>query len=148
MDNRKIKVFIIDDQRVVRNVIKKMLSTDPDIVVVGEASNPFEASELIPEVEPDVLTLDVEMPRMDGVEFLRKLMPQYPIPVIMVSSTTEEGSEKAFLAMQYGAFDFVTKPDGGALALENTQSELIQKIKEASTINIERWSLSEILSTE
>ena len=139
MDNRKIKVFIIDDQRVVRNVIKKMLSTDPDIVVVGEASNPFEASELIPEVEPDVLTLDVEMPRMDGVEFLRKLMPQYPIPVIMVSSTTEEGSEKAFLAMQYGAFDFVTKPDGGALALENTQSELIQKIKEASTINIERW---------
>ena len=70
MDNRKIKVFIIDDQRVVRNVIKKMLSTDPDIVVVGEASNPFEASELIPEVEPDVLTLDVEMPRMDGVEFL------------------------------------------------------------------------------
>lgn len=139
MDNKKIKVFIIDDQRVVRNVIKKMLSTDPDILVVGEASNPFEASELIPEVEPDVLTLDVEMPRMDGVEFLRKLMPQYPIPVIMVSSTTEEGSEKAILAMQYGAVDFVTKPDGGALALENTQAALIQKIKEASTVNIERW---------
>ncbi|HMV43243.1 MAG TPA: response regulator, partial [Leptospiraceae bacterium] len=83
-NNRKIKVFVVDDQRVIRNVIKKMLATDPQLEVVGEASNPFEASELIPEVEPDVLTLDVEMPRMDGVEFLSKLMPQYPIPVIMV----------------------------------------------------------------
>ncbi len=137
--NRKIKVFIVDDQRVVRNIIKKMITSDPQIEVVGEASNPYEASELIPELEPDVLTLDVEMPRMDGVEFLRKLMPQYPIPVIMVSSTTEEGSEKAILAIQYGAVDFVTKPDGGAFTLESTQVELIQKIKTASTINIDRW---------
>ncbi|MBK8397066.1 MAG: chemotaxis response regulator protein-glutamate methylesterase [Leptospiraceae bacterium] len=139
MDNKKIKVFIVDDQRVVRGVIKKMLSTDPDIIVVGEASNPFEASELIPDLDPDVLTLDVEMPRMNGVEFLQKLMPQYPIPVIMFSSTTEEGSEKAFLAMRYGAIDFVTKPDGGANSLENTQTELIQKIKNASTVNMEKW---------
>jgi|JI10StandDraft_1071094.scaffolds.fasta_scaffold06311_4 two-component system chemotaxis response regulator CheB len=138
-NNKKIKVFIVDDQRVVRNVIRKMITTDPQIEVVGEASNPFEASELIPEVEPDVLTLDVEMPRMDGVEFLKKLMPQYPIPVIMVSSTTEEGSEKAIQAMQNGAVDFVTKPDGGAITLESTQEELIQKIKNASTVNIERW---------
>ena len=138
-NNKKIKVFIVDDQRVVRNVIRKMITTDPRIEVVGEASNPFEASELIPEKEPDVLTLDVEMPRMDRMEFLRKLMPQYPIPVIMVSSTTEEGSEKAILAMQYGAVDFVTKPDGGAITLESTQAELIQKIKTASTINIDRW---------
>lgn len=138
-NNRKIKVFVVDDQRVIRNVIKKMLATDPQLEVVGEASNPFEASELIPEVEPDVLTLDVEMPRMDGVEFLSKLMPQYPIPVIMVSSTTEEGSERAIQAMQNGAIDFVTKPDGGAITLENTQDELIQKIKAAAFVDMNRW---------
>lgn len=138
-NNRKIKVFVIDDQRIIRNVIKKMLATDPGLEVVGEASNPFEASELIPEVEPDVLTLDVEMPKMDGVEFLSKLMPQYPIPVIMVSSTTEEGSEKAIQAIQNGAIDFVTKPDGGALTLEHTQEELIQKIKAAAFIDMDKW---------
>lgn len=108
-------------------------------MVVGEASNPYEASELIPDAEPDVLTLDVEMPRMDGVEFLKKLMPQYPIAVLMLSSTTEEGSEKAITAMKYGAVDFITKPDGMILKLEAIQDELIHKLKIAAKIDIEKF---------
>ncbi|MCB1158048.1 MAG: chemotaxis response regulator protein-glutamate methylesterase [Leptospiraceae bacterium] len=139
MNDEKIKVFIIDDQKIVRNIIKKILSSDPDFVVVGEASNPYEASELIPDAEPDVLTLDVEMPRMDGVEFLKKLMPQYPIAVLMLSSTTEEGSEKAITAMKYGAVDFITKPDGMILKLEAIQDELIHKLKIAAKIDIEKF---------
>ena len=104
---KKIKVLVVDDSLVFRETIAKGLASDKSIEVVGTASDPFMARDKIIELEPDVLTLDVEMPKMSGIEFLKKLMPQYPIPVVVVSSV----SESVFDALNAGAVDFVTKPD-------------------------------------
>jgi two-component system chemotaxis response regulator CheB len=90
---RVVRVLIVDDSALVRNILSQGLSLDPGIEVVGTASDPYIARDRIIELQPDVLTLDVEMPRMDGVAFLRKLMPQYPIPVVMVSSLTQRGKQ-------------------------------------------------------
>ena len=106
----RIKVLIVDDSALVRNVLSNGLSRDPQIEVVGKAADPYQARDLIVQRRPDVLTLDVEMPRMDGLEFLKKLMPQYPIPVIMVSALTKRGAEVTLDALASGAVDFVTKP--------------------------------------
>ncbi|MEM7180712.1 MAG: chemotaxis response regulator protein-glutamate methylesterase [Spirochaetota bacterium] len=135
MSLKRIRIFIIDDQTVVREILKKMFSTDSECEVVGEAGDPYEASQLIPDLTPDVLTLDIEMPRMNGVEFLRKLMPQYPIPVIMLTSTSERGSEQAIQAMAYGAVDFITKPDG-LDSLQSMQTILLAKVKAAAKVKI------------
>ena len=108
--SRPIRVLIIDDSALVREILSKGLSADPGIEVVGTAPDPYIARDKIVQLKPDVLTLDVEMPRMDGVEFLRRLMPQYPIPVVMVSSMTEKGRRVTLDALDAGAVDFVTKP--------------------------------------
>lgn len=109
----RTKVLIIDDSAVVRQTLTEILSSDPQIQVVGSASDPYIAVERLKEVVPDVITLDVEMPRMDGITFLKKLMSQHPIPVVMCSTLTEEGSQTAFKALEYGAVDIIQKPKMG-----------------------------------
>ena len=106
----KIKVLIVDDSALIRSVMKEIIGSQPDMEVVGVAPDPLVARELIKQTNPDVLTLDVEMPKMDGLDFLEKLMRLRPMPVVMVSSLTERGSEITMRALELGAVDFVTKP--------------------------------------
>jgi Chemotaxis response regulator containing a CheY-like receiver domain and a methylesterase domain len=107
---RKIKVLVVDDSASVRQTLTDILASDPGIEVIGSASDPFVAAKRIQEEAPDVITLDVEMPRMDGITFLRKLMSQHPIPVVMCSSLTEDGSETLMEALEAGAVDIILKP--------------------------------------
>ena len=106
----KIKVLIVDDSALIRGVMKEIVSSQPDMEVVGIAPDPIIARDLIRQSNPDVITLDVEMPKMDGLDFLERLMRLRPIPVVMVSSLTEKGSEITLRALELGAIDFVTKP--------------------------------------
>jgi two-component system chemotaxis response regulator CheB len=106
----KIKVLIIDDSVVVRQTLSQILEADPRIEVVGTAADPYVAVGKLREIVPDVITLDIEMPRMDGLTFLHKLMAQHPIPVVIVSSLTTAGTEMALKALEYGAVDILTKP--------------------------------------
>jgi len=137
MSPRVIRVLIIDDSPLVQRIISEGLSKDPNIEVCGVASDPFAGRDQIVKLRPDVLTLDVEMPKMNGVEFLRRLMPQYPIPVVMVSSLTERGQKTTLEAMAAGAVDFVAKPKGGDLS--TMIDELRTKVKIASTANVSHW---------
>jgi len=139
MPSRIVRVLIVDDSALVRQILHQGLEKDPNIKVVGTASDPFQARDEIVKLRPDVLTLDVEMPRMDGVEFLRKLMPQYPVPVVMVSSLTERGQKTTLEAMAAGAVDFVAKPKSDPAALEMMMDELRTKVKIASTANVSHW---------
>jgi len=133
INQRKLKVLIVDDSIVFRQMLAKRLSEDKGIEVVATASNPYEARDKILQYHPHVMTLDVEMPRMNGIEFLKKLMPQYPIPTVVVSSV----SENVFNALNTGAVDFVSKPQGvDPKAREQFINELILKIKIASTAKI------------
>lgn len=111
---KKVRVLIIDDSASVRQTLSRVLEADPEIEVIGTASDPFMAARKIQEEIPDVITLDVEMPRMDGITFLRKLMAQRPIPVVMCSSLTEQGSETLLQALEAGAVDVILKPKIGA----------------------------------
>jgi two-component system chemotaxis response regulator CheB len=126
-----IKVLIVDDSAVVRQILRGALSADPDIQVVGTAPDPYVARDMIVEFKPDVVTLDVEMPRMDGITFLRKLMRHYPLPVIIVSSLTSAGGELALEALAAGAVEVMCKP-GASLTLDDMTAELIAKIKTAA----------------
>jgi two-component system chemotaxis response regulator CheB len=105
-----IKVLIVDDSALIRQLMTEILNSASDIEVVGSAADPFQAREKIKQLNPDVLTLDVEMPRMDGVTFLGNLMRLRPMPVVMVSTLTEQGADVTLRAMEYGAVDFVSKP--------------------------------------
>ncbi|HEB88589.1 MAG TPA: chemotaxis response regulator protein-glutamate methylesterase [Deltaproteobacteria bacterium] len=135
-----IRVLIVDDSALVRQILTKGLSADPDIEVVGAAPDPYAARDMIVRLEPDVMTLDVEMPRMDGVEFLQKLMPQHPMPVVMVSSLTKRGAQITFDAMSAGAVDFVAKPSADVgRGLPAMMGELREKIHAASRANMEAW---------
>jgi two-component system chemotaxis response regulator CheB len=106
----KIKVLCVDDSALIRSLMTEIINSQPDMIVVATASDPLIARDLVKKHNPDVMTLDVEMPRMDGLEFLEKLMRLRPMPVLMVSSVTERGSEAALRALELGAIDFVTKP--------------------------------------
>src|SRR5258705_5866873 len=106
----KIRVLTVDDSALMRQVLATLLAKDPDIEVVGSAPDPYIAREKIKALNPDVLTLDVEMPRMDGLTFLERLMRLHPMPVVMVSSLTEKNAHTTFRALELGAVDFVTKP--------------------------------------
>ncbi len=131
--NRKIRVLIVDDSILFREVLLRGLSTDPEIEVVATASDPYDARDKIIAVKPDVMTCDVEMPKMNGIEFVQRLMPQYPLPIIVVSST----SGTVFDAMNAGAVDFVGKPDLSSVnSVEHFVNELISKIKIASKAKI------------
>lgn len=137
---RKIRVLIVDDSALVRQIVQAGLSGDPGIEVVGTAQDPYVARDKIIELLPDVLTLDVEMPRMDGVEFLRKLMPQHPIPVVMLSSLTQRGKQITMEALEAGAVDFVSKPAGDqGRKLPEVIQELRTKVKIAASANVSHW---------
>lgn len=132
-----IRVLIIDDSAIVRNVFSKELSTYPDIEVVGTAPDPFVARDKIVQLKPDVLTLDIEMPRMDGLTFLRKLMKYYPVPTVIVSSLTPKGSAMSLEALDVGAVDVVAKP-GGSYSVADIRIELVDKIRAAAVANLSR----------
>ncbi|MDH4234330.1 MAG: response regulator, partial [Gallionella sp.] len=110
MANRKIKVLVVDDSALIRSVMKEIIDSEKDMECVGAAPDPLVAREMIKEFNPDVLTLDVEMPKMDGLDFLERLMRLRPMPVLMVSTLTERGSDITFRALELGAVDFVAKP--------------------------------------
>lgn len=140
MATRKVRVLIVDDSALVRQILTQGLSGDPNIEVVGSAADPYQARDKIVALKPDVLTLDVEMPRMDGVEFLRRLMPQHPMPVVMVSSLTQKGKQITIDALEAGAVDFVAKPTSNvARGLQAMMLELRVKVKIASTANVGHW---------
>ncbi|MCC6302173.1 MAG: chemotaxis response regulator protein-glutamate methylesterase [Gammaproteobacteria bacterium] len=130
---KKIRVLIVDDSALVRQLLTKMLDSDPQVEVVGTAQDPYVARDKIKALDPDVLTLDVEMPRMDGVTFLSNLMRLRPMPVVMVSSLTEKSAEITLRALELGAVDFVSKPKIDlAHTLEEYRDEILAKIKMAA----------------
>ena len=137
MTKQKIKTLIVDDSAVVRKILSEELSKFPDIEVVGTAPDPFVARDKILKLQPEVITLDIEMPRMDGLTFLKKLMKHYPLPVIIVSSLTLKGSKLALEAMEIGAVDVIAKP-GGSYSVGDMSDMLAEKIRVASTANISR----------
>ena len=128
-----IKVLVVDDSALIRALLKEIIQADPELELVGQAPDAYVARDLIKQLNPDVLTLDVEMPRMDGLTFLEKLMPGRPMPVVMISSLTEQGSEATFRAMELGAVDFVAKPKLGIReGMQAYAEEICYKIKAAS----------------
>lgn len=130
-----IKVLVVDDSAVVRKIFSTELGRDPMIEVVGTAPDPYIARDKIVELKPDVLTLDIEMPRMDGLTFLRRLMKHYPVPTVVVSSLTPKGGELAMEALESGAVDVMCKP-GTAYSVGDMSVELIEKIKAASQVKL------------
>jgi two-component system chemotaxis response regulator CheB len=128
---RRIKVLLVDDSAIVRKVLSQELSKDPDIEVVGAAPDPFVARDMILSLKPDVLTLDIEMPRMDGLTFLRRLMRFYPIPVVIVSSLSPAGGDVALEAIDIGAVEVLCKP-GASYAVGDMGVELRDKVKAAA----------------
>src|SRR5690242_15463784 len=123
---KKIKVLVIDDSALVRQTLTQIINSDDMLEVVGTAADPFFAAEKIKDLIPDVITLDIEMPRMDGLTFLKTLMMRYPIPVVIISSLTQQGSSMALRAMEHGAIEVVAKAE-----IRNTKAHL-----EESTIRI------------
>lgn len=135
--DKPIRVLIVDDSALIRKMLSEMLNADHDIEVIGTATDPYVAREKIKQLNPDVLTLDVEMPRMDGVTFLSNLMRLRPMPVVMVSSLTEKGADVTLQALEYGAIDFVTKPGVDvAGSLQDYAEEIIAKIKVAAQARV------------
>lgn len=126
-----IKVLVVDDSALVRKFLTDELNKQPDIQVVGSAIDPYAARDKIVKLKPDVLTLDLEMPRMDGLSFLEKLMKHYPMPVVVVSSLTPENSENALLALRLGAVDVICKP-GSSYSTQNISKEIIKAVRAAS----------------
>jgi two-component system chemotaxis response regulator CheB len=134
---KRIKVLVVDDSGLVRKLLGEIFGADPELEVVGLARDPYEARELIKQLSPDVLTLDVEMPRMDGLTFLQNLMRLHPMPVVMVSSLTERGAEATLAALHAGAVDFVAKPKVDLqVGLRAYGEELIAKVKAASRAKV------------
>ncbi|MFA5182566.1 MAG: chemotaxis response regulator protein-glutamate methylesterase [Syntrophales bacterium] len=132
---KKIKVLIVDDSAIVRKIFSEELSRFPDIEIIGTAPDPFVARDKIVNLQPDVITLDIEMPRMDGLTFLKKLMRYYPVPTIVVSSLTPKGGKMTLEALDIGAVDVIAKP-GGSYSVGDMSSQLADKIRAASRVNM------------
>jgi two-component system chemotaxis response regulator CheB len=140
----KIKVLVVDDSALVREILSKGLAEDPEIEVVGTAPDVYVARDKIVFLKPDVLTLDVEMPRMDGIDFLKRLMPQYPLPVIMCSALAAPGAKATLEALEHGAIDFVLKPSTRVgTQLQEMLDELRTKVKMASRVDVSKWKRSD-----
>jgi two-component system chemotaxis response regulator CheB len=137
------KVLIVDDSALMRQLLTKILSSDPELEVIGTASDPFVAREKIIALNPDVLTLDIEMPRMDGLTFLEKLMRGHPMPVIMISSLTDRGADTTLRALGLGAIDYVSKPkvDVSNGTIERAE-EIVAKVKAAARAKVRRPGVS------
>jgi len=133
MSHAKIRVLIVDDSAVVRQTLSMLLSEDPEIEVTGTAGDPYAAAEKIGEQVPDVITLDIEMPRMDGITFLGKIMSQHPIPVVICSSLAEHGTQSALEALENGAVEIITKPRIGIRQfLEESRTTICDAVKAAA----------------
>ncbi|MFY9644069.1 MAG: chemotaxis response regulator protein-glutamate methylesterase [Terriglobales bacterium] len=134
----KIKVLIVDDSALVRQTLSEVLSSDPEIEVIATASDPFVAAERIQEQVPDVITLDIEMPRMDGLTFLQKIMTQHPIPVVICSSLADDGAQSTLKALEYGAVEIITKPRlGSKQFLEESRISICQVVKAAAAAKVQ-----------
>jgi two-component system, chemotaxis family, protein-glutamate methylesterase/glutaminase len=137
--NNKIRVVVVDDSALVRGLLSEIINRQPDMQCVGAAADPLAAREMIRELNPDVITLDVEMPRMDGLEFLSRLMRLRPMPVVMVSTLTERGAEITLKALELGALDFVAKPRlGVADGIRLLSDDITEKIRAASKAHVRR----------
>ncbi|WP_415900701.1 protein-glutamate methylesterase/protein-glutamine glutaminase [Neptuniibacter sp. QD48_11] len=134
-DMEKTRVLIVDDSALVRGVISELLSLDPSIEVVGTAVDPYDARDKIKQLKPDVLTLDIEMPKMDGITFLKNLMKLNPMPVVMLSTLTHEGADATLQSLEIGAIDYIAKPSNTQSDdhLELFQSDLVAKVKAAAS---------------
>ncbi len=143
MAKKVVRVLVVDDMALTRTIIAKGLDMDPGIEVVAKASDPYSAREMIVKHKPDVITLDLEMPRMSGAEFLKKLMPQYPLPVVIVSSFNASKQRQIEEVMKAGAVDYVAKPDANDPdGAANMIMELRTKVKLASTKDVSHWKHS------
>lgn len=137
--SEKIRVLIVDDSAVVRQTLTQIISTDPMLEVMATASDPLYAAKKIADEVPDVITLDVEMPRMDGLTFLKKIMSQHPIPVVIISSLTETGTETGLRALEYGAVEIITKPQMNTkVFIEESKIRICDAIKAAASAAIKR----------
>jgi len=135
----KIKVVVVDDSALVRSLLTEIINRQADMTCVGAAADPLVAREMIRETNPDVITLDVEMPRMDGLEFLSRLMRLRPMPVVMVSTLTEQGAEATLRALELGAVDFVAKPRiGVSSGLQELAGDIVDKIRVAASAHVKR----------
>jgi len=135
----KIKVVVVDDSALVRSLLSQIINQQSDMVCIGAANDPLQAREMIRELNPDVITLDVEMPKMDGLEFLSRLMKLRPMPVVMVSTLTEQGADTTLRALEMGAVDFVAKPRiGVSSGLKALGEEIVDKIRIASQARVKR----------
>lgn len=142
MGLKKIRVLVVDDSALIRGLLTEILSNDPSIEVVGIAPDPYIARDKIKSLNPDVLTLDVEMPKMDGLTFLQKLMIGHPIPVVMISSLTEQGAATTLQALEAGAVDFVTKPTVDIQnGLEDLAQQITTKVKIAAQAKVRKRSV-------
>lgn len=140
--NRKIRVLIVDDSVVVRGALERLLNKDDAIEVVGTSGNPYEAREHLVQLKPDVMTLDIEMPKMDGLTFLQKIMTHFPLPVVMVSSLTREGADLTMKAIELGAVDVINKPSSTQSdGLKELGIVLIDKVKAAANARVRRKPL-------
>ncbi|MCM5678890.1 chemotaxis response regulator protein-glutamate methylesterase [Schlegelella sp. S2-27] len=136
-----IRVVVVDDSALVRSLLTEIINRQPDMQCVGAASDPYVAREMIRNLDPDVITLDVEMPRMDGIDFLSKLMRLRPMPVVMVSTLTERGAEVTLRALELGAIDFVAKPKIGiSNGLQQLAQEITEKIRIAAKAQVRKLS--------
>ena len=145
----KIRVLIIDDSVLIRKILTEILNSSPEIEVVGAAADPLIAREMIKQLHPDVLTLDIEMPHMDGITFLRNLMRLRPTPVVMISTLTEKGAEVTLEALTLGAVDFIAKPKVDvANTLNNYADDIINKVKIAARANVSNSSHRAIKARE
>ncbi len=141
---KKIRVLVVDDSAVVRQSLSSILESDPDIEVMGTAADPIIAVKKIMKEIPDVITLDIEMPRMDGLTFLRKIMSQHPIPVVVISSLTSKGTEVAMKALEYGASEIIGKPAMNAAQFINeSKIMLCDAVKAASHVKLKRRTIVE-----
>jgi two-component system chemotaxis response regulator CheB len=138
----KIRVLIVDDSAVVRQTLSQIISSDPHLEVMGTATDPYFAAKKIADEVPDVITLDVEMPRMDGLTFLKKIMTQHPIPVVIISSLTEKGTETGIKALELGAVDIITKPQVNTKTFfEESRIRICDAVKAAAHARIARKSI-------
>lgn len=136
---KKIRVLVVDDSALVRSLLTEILNKQPDMECVGAANDPLIAREMIRELDPDVITLDIEMPKMDGLEFLSRLMRLRPMPVVMISTLTERGAEVTMRALELGAVDFVAKPRIGLVdGIKDLAAGIVEKVRIASRIHIKR----------
>lgn len=137
-----VRVIVVDDSALIRRIFSEMLNDDPDIVVVDTANDPYEAREKIKRLNPDVITLDVEMPKMDGIAFLEKIMTLRPMPVVMVSTLTQKGADTTLRALEIGAVDCVPKPtDGDPEKVKALQQILTSKVKAAARAKVRAANL-------